>query len=288
LTINYLWAGLVLRKKLIILATLGIVASYFLIAIYLNLQPQRNDVSISLIDPDVRSTSLTIAVIGDVHLSEGVGPLNKFRALLLDVKAADPDLIVFVGDYTANPSGIDNMPIHRVNIINTLKLVNPIPRAVVLGNYESWSDADEWLDEFARIGVDVMENETRILRTAKGPICIRGFGDNYTGRNRRTDYPEECDGLPRLSITHDPSGAFYSSVKGLVIAGHTHCGQVSFPIIGPLWVPSDAPSSAHCGLYKDSERTVFVTSGVGTSILPLRYGAQSQWDLIELVIIKTE
>ena len=143
-----------MRKTLIILATFGIVGSYFLIAIYLNLQTQRNDVSISLIDPDVRSTSLTIAVIGDVHLSEGVGPLNKFRDLLMDVKAADPDLIVFVGDYTANPSGIDNMPVHRVNIINTLKLVNPIPRAVVLGNYESWSDADEWLDEFARIGVD--------------------------------------------------------------------------------------------------------------------------------------
>ena len=268
------------------LAIFGVICSYFLITIYLNLQTERNDVSISLIDPDVRSTSLTIAVIGDVHLSEGVGPLNKFRALLMEVKAADPDLVVFVGDYTANPSGIDNMPVHRVNIINTLKLVNPIPRAVVLGNYESWSDADEWLDEFARIGVDVMENETRILGTAKGPICIRGFGDNYTGRHRYTDYPEECDDLPRLSITHDPSGAFYSSVKGLVIAGHTHCGQVSFPFIGPLWVPSDAPLSAHCGLYKDSERTVFVTSGVGTSILPLRYGAQSQWDLIELTLIK--
>ena len=268
------------------LAIFGVICSYFLITIYLNLQTERNDVSISLIDPDVRSTSLTIAVIGDVHLSEGVGPLNKFRDLLMHVKAADPDLVVFVGDYTANPNGIDNMPVHRVNIINTLKLVNPIPRAVVLGNYESWSDADEWLDEFARIGVDVMENETRILGTAKGPICIRGFGDNYTGRHRYTDYPEECDDLPRLSITHDPSGAFYSSVKGLVIAGHTHCGQVSFPLIGPLWVPSDAPLSAHCGLYKDSERTVFVTSGVGTSILPLRYGAQSQWDLIELTIIK--
>ena len=268
------------------LAIFGVICSYFLITIYLNLQTERNDVSISLIDPDVRSTSLTIAVIGDVHLSEGVGPLNKFRDLLIHVKAADPDLVVFVGDYTANPNGIDNMPVHRVNIINTLKLVNPIPRAVVLGNYESWSDADEWLDEFARIGVDVMENETRILGTAKGPICIRGFGDNYTGRHRYTDYPEECDDLPRLSITHDPSGAFYSSVKGLVIAGHTHCGQVSFPLIGPLWVPSDAPLSAHCGLYKDSERTVFVTSGVGTSILPLRYGAQSQWDLIELTLIK--
>ena len=124
-----------MRKTLIILATFGIVGSYFLIAIYLNLQTQRNDVSISLIDHDVRSTSLTIGVIGDVHLSEGLDQLNKFRALLLDVKAAKPDLVVFVGDYTANPSGIDNMPDHRVNIINALKLVNPIPRAVVLGNY---------------------------------------------------------------------------------------------------------------------------------------------------------
>ena len=71
-------------------------------------------------------------------------------------------------------------------------------------------------------------------------------------------------------------------VKGLVIAGHTHCGQVSIPFIGPLWVPSSAPSEGHCGLYIDSERTLFVTSGVGTSILPLRYGAQSQWDLINI------
>jgi len=282
LTVNYLWDGLVLRKTLTILATFGLIGSYFLIAIYLNLQTERNDVSISLIDSEVRPTSLTIGVIGDVHLSEGLDPLNEFRALLLEVKAAKPDLIVFVGDYTANPSSIDNMPSHRVNIINALKLVDPIPRAVVLGNYESWSDADGWLGEFSRLGVDAMENETRMLKTAKGAICIRGFGDNYTARYRYVDYPEGCDDLPKLSITHDPAGAFYGSVKGLVIAGHTHCGQVSFPFIGPLWVPSDAPSSAHCGVYKDSERTVFVTSGVGTSILPLRYGTQSQWDLVKV------
>ena len=122
LIIKYLWDGLVLRKTLTILATFGAVGSYFLIAIYLNLQTERNDVSISLIDSEVRPTSLTIGVIGDVHLSEGLDPLNKFRALLLEVKAAKPDLVVFVGDYTANPRGIDNMPVHRVNIINALKL----------------------------------------------------------------------------------------------------------------------------------------------------------------------
>jgi 3',5'-cyclic AMP phosphodiesterase CpdA len=123
-----------------------------------------------------------------------------------DVKTAKPDLVVFVGDYTDNPSVIDNMSNHRENIINAIKLVNLIPRAIVLGNYESWSDADGWLDEFDRLGVDVTENEKRTLGTDKGSICIRGFGDNFTARYRYADYPEECEGVPKLSITHDPSG----------------------------------------------------------------------------------
>jgi predicted MPP superfamily phosphohydrolase len=42
---------------------------------------------------------------------------------------------------------------------------------------------------------------------------------------------------------------------------------------------------AHCGLHEGDEITVFVTSGVGTSIFPLRIGTQSQWDLISLLIM---
>ena len=61
-----------------------------------------------------------------------------------------------------------------------------------------------------------------------------------------------------------------------------NCGQISFPFIGPLWVPTEAPEEAHCGLYQDNMRTVFTTSGVGTTILPIRYGAQSNWDLLTI------
>ena len=277
--------------------------TYLFFSVSQNLLTERNDVSITISDPEVlgnsksssltKSVSLLIAVVGDVHLPEGPERLIAFKALLLEVKAAEPDLIVFVGDYTANPREVANMPQHRENIINAFKLVDPIPRAIVLGNYESWSDEatlfpkrTSWLAEFARLGVDALENETRIIATDNGSICVRGFGDKYTNRFEYIDYPEKCRNLPKVSIMHDPAGAFEVGVKGFVIAGHTHCGQVSFPFIGPLWVPSDAPSSAHCGLYEDSERTVFVTSGVGTSILPLRYGAQSQWDMIQLDIIK--
>ena len=271
-------------KVLLFLAVLSI--TYLLFAVSLSLQTERNDVDISVFDSQVKPTSFSIAVIGDVHLLEGQDYLAEFRSLLLEVKAAKPDLVVFVGDYTANPRDIQNMPYHRKNIIEALKLIDPIPRAVVLGNYESWSDADTWLTEFSRLGVDALENETRFIATANGLICIRGFGDEYTGRFEFSDYPEACRSLPKLSITHDPAGAFEDGVTGLVIAAHTHCGQISLPFVGPLWVPSEAPSDAHCGLYQDGDRTVFVTSGVGTSILPLRCGAQSRWDLIDLSFIK--
>ena len=271
-----------MRKRLVWVSAVALVCAYFFVSITQNLRTERNTVAISLSDTPVGSRSLTVAVIGDVHLPEGPEPLSALRNLMLEVKATQPDLVVFVGDYTSSPRGVDDMPSHRENIINTLKLIDPLPRAVVLGNYESWSDADKWLDEFDRLGVGAMENETRVIETSKGPVCVRGFGDKFTDRYKYADYPQECWSLPKLSITHDPAGAFENRVMGLVIAGHTHCGQVSLPFIGPLWVPSDAPALAHCGLYEDSQRSVFVTSGVGTSVLPLRLGAQSQWDSIKI------
>ena len=246
-----------------------------------NLKTKRNKVAISLTDTS-GSHSLSVAVIGDVHLPEGLEPLEAFMGLMREVKSAQPDLVVFVGDYTSSPRTVINITSHRKNIINALKLIDPLPRAVVLGNYESWSGPEKWIDEFKRFGVDVMENETRIITTSKGPVCVRGLGDKFTDRYSYVDYPEKCRSLPKLSITHDPAGAFDGQVTGLVIAGHTHCGQVSLPFFGPLWVPSDAPALAHCGLYADNEKTVFVTSGVGTSILPLRFGAQSQWDELNI------
>ena len=226
-----------------------------------------NDVAISITDYAVKADSLSIAVVGDLHLPEGAEPLSAFRALLMEVKSAEPDLVVLVGDYISHPNNIYELKNHREHIINTIKLLDPLPRAVILGNYESWSNADEWLSEFQRLSVSTMENEVQIIKTNKGSVCVRGLGDSYTNRFAYVEYPATRKTTPKLSITHDPAGAFDNRMNGLVITGHTHCGQISLPFTGPIWVPSDAPDSAHCGLYEDEQRTVFVTSGGGTSIL---------------------
>jgi len=271
-----------LRKIFFWVFILTILGTYLYVSISQNLKTERNTVTISLSDTSVGPSSLSVAVIGDVHLPEGSKHLDAFEKLVLEIKSTQPDLVVFVGDYTSDPKAMDDMSSHRKNIINIMKLIEPVPRAVVLGNYESWSNAEEWISEFNRLGVDIMENQTSLIQTVKGNVCIRGLGDKFTNRYDYVDYPEECENIPKFTITHDPAGAFNAQIKGLVIAGHTHCGQISLPYFGPLWVPTDAPSDAHCGLYEDNQRTVFVTSGVGTTILPLRFGAQSQWDELNI------
>ena len=122
-------------KVLLLLAVLA--ALYLFFSVSQSLQTERNDIDISIFDSQVKPTSFSIAVMGDVHLPEGQDYLVEFQSLLLEVKAAKPGLVLFVGDYTDNPRDVEDMPKHRSNIIEALQLVDPIPRAVVLGNYES-------------------------------------------------------------------------------------------------------------------------------------------------------
>ena len=59
---------------------------------------------------------------------------SEFRALIAQVKDSNPDLILFVGDYIENPRDIVDITTHRQNVIDVIKLIDPIPNAIVLGN----------------------------------------------------------------------------------------------------------------------------------------------------------
>ena len=113
-------------------------------------------------------------------------------------------------------------------------------------------------------------------------LCVRGLGDSYTGQFRYVAFPTECAGLQEITVTHDPAGAFHPEVRGIVFAGHTHCGQIRIPLLGALFVPTKAPEDARCGLFRDERITLFVSSGIGTSVIPIRFLAQAQWDLINI------
>jgi predicted MPP superfamily phosphohydrolase len=59
----------------------------------------------------------------------------------------------------------------------------------------------------------------------------------------------------------------------LMVAGHTHCGQIRLPLVGALVTMSEHNDRYACGVVRERGRTLVVSAGLGTSILPFRLGA---------------
>lgn len=232
--------------------------------------------------PHATETPLRLAVISDLHADDSQASYDKIQVLADQVTKSQPDFILLLGDYTQHPDSITSLSQHASAVGKLLSGFARIPTVAVLGNYENWSSPGLWSHALTDNGIKVLRNETVLIGSGEQSVCFRGLGDAFTDRLRYVDFPAECRKLPKITLTHDPAGAFHPDVEGVVFAGHTHCGQIRLPIIGSPWIPSDAPDDATCGLYEDADRFLWVSSGVGTSILPIRLGAQSQWDLIEM------
>ncbi len=232
--------------------------------------------------PDMQGRGLRVALVGDLHVNEFASAYDDLSDLLKRILASKPQLILLLGDYTEKPDSVSNMDTHRDEVAQRLSLLTSVPVAAVLGNYETWSGLAEWKQSLSEAGITVLHNEVETINLKGNGLCVRGLGDAYTKQFKRVDFPGECTDLPKITITHDPAGAFKAGIEGIIFAAHTHCGQIRLPLLGALWIPTEAPREATCGLYQDANRLLWVTSGVGTSILPLRLGAQSQWDLLTL------
>lgn len=89
---------------------------------------------------------------------------------------------------------------------------------------------------------------------------------------------------PLIVLTHDP--ALFPEVPAraaITIAGHTHGGQVTIPGIGPIVNASRAPLSHSSGLIREGGKLLYVSSGIGTSVLPIRFNAPPE---IGIVVLK--
>ena len=259
----------------------AVVLGFLIITVLENLTPEINEIEISLASNTASEFGLKIALLSDLHIGVDSQSLKDIAMLWQEVLQTSPDVIMLAGDYVNNGGAATDFSRHREEVAAILGATDNIPVIAVLGNHEEWSEPHLWAKAFHNAGIQLLEND--VMELAQLSLCVRGFSDAFTGQFEYVDYPSACDGRIKVSLTHDPAGAFHSDVNGLVLAGHTHCGQIRLPFVGPVYVPSDAPAEAHCGLYSDDQRQVFVSSGIGTSVIPLRFLAQSQWDFITII-----
>ena len=148
-----------------------------------------------------------------------------------------------------------------------------------LGNHDEWTGPGVVRRTLERAGITVLDNQA----VQRGPLVIGGAGDMAT---RHQSVPTLLRAMrplqgARIAVTHSPDLApVLPADISLLLAGHSHCGQIVLPLVGPL--AEVTYRRYRCGIVHEGTRTILVTGGLGTSVVPFRFGAPPDLWLLTL------
>lgn len=218
--------------------------------------------------------SVRIAVLTDLHVGSPFNGIAKLRETVDRTNAARADLICILGDLVIQgvAGGRFVAPERIAGELGRLRATSGV--MAVLGNHDGWLNHDRVRDALERNGIRVLEETAARLATPAGPLWVAGVSDLWTGRHDVAAALRVVkeDGAPVILMTHNPDlFPLVPDRVSLTLAGHTHGGQVRLPFLGRPIVPSRFGQRFAAGHVVEGGRHLFVATGVGTSILPVRF-----------------
>ncbi|HEY1606648.1 MAG TPA: metallophosphoesterase [Allosphingosinicella sp.] len=223
---------------------------------------------------------LRIALLTDTHMAGPDQSPERLARIVAAIDAQHPDLILLGGDYMSEPKPIGRSYGPEAAVAPLAGLHAPLGVVAVLGNHDHWDAEGTIQPALARIGIIGLSNQA----VRRGPLVIGGIDDGYSGH---MDVPATLAaaqrlGGPALFLSHEPNALTRLPLGAILLTGHTHCGQIALPFIGPIWIPGKHRVRYSCGRYDQRGKTVIVSGGVGTSDVPLRFWAPPDWWLVTI------
>jgi predicted MPP superfamily phosphohydrolase len=234
---------------------------------------------------------LRIAMIADIHGGSNNVTEEKIRDVVARTNAQDPDVIVLLGDYVSQVHSSEpleerdlKMPVETVaKCLSGLRARLGV--FAVLGNHDGSYSDDLVAAALAGDGYKVLRNELAYIEQNGQRVRIYGMKDHLalTGGWLNTSAEARAnvtDGFhdDLIVLQHSPdmlpviTGEFSISPElRLILAGHTHGGQVWLPILGRPIIPSGYGQKYAYGHVFDRGVDMWVTAGIGTSVLPVRF-----------------
>ncbi len=260
------------------LAGAGLIAEAFMQA---RARPVVRHLDLALPGWPAGAAPVSVALISDIHIGSPAMDETRLRGIVAQINALGPDLVLIAGDsiYGHAPESAARLGAPLAHVLAELRA--PLGTVAALGNHDHWTGAEAVRKQYAAAGVILLDNEAIV----RGPLALGVAGDDFT---RRDDVPATLAAVRRLPgarvlLTHSPDIApDLPPDMPLLLAGHTHCGQVVLPIHGAIVSVSRHGERYRCGAVREGGRTVVVTAGLGTSGPPLRLGAPPDIWLIRL------
>lgn len=253
--------------------------------------------------------SMRVVHISDFHYE---GDLNYLTRIVTKINQLSPDVVCFTGDIVEDPRFLDQA-------LTGLAKINA-PLYGVPGNHDYWSgvsfeqicrcfqkNGGEWLEDrsvlaaknrLLIVGSSGMKNH---IHRAAAAFAMPGHGTDWQpvpgesshlkGQTNTIDLfvtgngdtPALAVGAKKLLLTHYPASAnsLTNETYDLILAGHAHGGQVRLPGLGALILPFGVDQYQR-GLYSTPAGPLYVSSGLGTWFLPVRFFCRPEITLIEL------
>ena len=221
---------------------------------------------------------LRLVQISDSHASWIDMPPARLARVVARANALHPDMIVLTGDYIGGKL-VEWPEIRLEKALYPLgRLAAPLGVFAVQGNH----DSPLWTPRvFARTHVRLLVGQWVDV----GPLLLVGADDllNLPGpvEGLAAAVADAPPGKPMIALSHEPE--FFQWLPPrvqLLLAGHTHGGQIWLP----GWPSLDGYLAAHRrGLFTEHGQTMIVSSGLGTSVVPLRIGVPPEIVVITLV-----
>lgn len=225
---------------------------------------------------------LTIAHIADLH-TYGLG--RRERRLLAILEKEKPQVIVLAGDNVIDGDlfgpqlGLQEDPSYARAAEVLGRLRAPFGVWTVRGNWENVRHVSDERAFYERNGVRLLLNEARELRSG---VWLAGLNDIQSGADATAAGRQIRSDAFVIGLFHSP--ASFDSVAGkwpLALAGHTHGGQIRLPFLKPLWLPEGSGSYV-AGWYEAKGSKLYVSRGIGTAMLPLRFLCRPELALITI------
>jgi len=218
-----------------------------------------------------------IVHLSDIHHSPFTGTKQIERAIEM-ANSLEPDIIALTGDYVSHER---EFAVPCAELMGRLRARLGV--YAVLGNHDHWTDAPLITDLFRTEGIRVLINEGFRFTANNSSFWLAGVDDTMVGQE---DLPLALSGSSeaemKLLLAHNPVILRRAARAGvdLVLSGHTHGGQVT-------WRSEKSASGRPRrrllkGLGRQGMTQIYVTRGLGTVVLPIRYGCPPEISLLEL------
>jgi predicted MPP superfamily phosphohydrolase len=264
------------RRRFLSLGIAGIAGTFLADTAWY--EPQAIQIEKSKLSVSSPGGPVRLVQVSDLHLSSFNNYFEKVARQVNDLK---PDVILLTGDYLEEERNIRGV----LSFLKKLKANHSI--YAVQGNWEYWSrlEGENLRRHFAGAGVKLLINERTDLEINGHALSIFGL-----------DYPSSTDHLSRLQrevdpqrfnllLSHVPAFSHEQLNKNinLILSGHTHGGQVRLPFLPPFYLPRYSGRFVS-GFYQVSQHRIplYVSRGVGTSVLPLRFLCRPEIGLFEM------